>query len=90
MCAQCHHDSEPEGNTIDNILYDWHQYIINNQSDGITTGLDPEDSQQTLKQESVTELAIATVVPITIQENFLQNIYDNVSLVSTHFPKILE
>jgi len=33
------------------------------------TGLDPEDNQQTLQQESVTELV--TVVPITIQEDFL-------------------
>jgi len=36
----------------------------NSQSDKATTRLDPEDNQQTLQQESVTELA--TVVPITI------------------------
>jgi len=47
----------------------------NSQSDDATTGLDPEDNQQTLQQEPVTELA--TVVPITIQEDFLQDLCDN-------------
>jgi len=41
------------------------------------TGLDPEDNQQTLQQELATELA--TVVPITIQEDFLQDLCDNAS-----------
>jgi len=41
----------------------------NGQSDDATTGLDPEDNQQTLQQESATELT--TVVPITMQEDFL-------------------
>jgi len=35
----------------------------------------PEDNQQTLQQESATELA--TVVPITIQKDFLRNLCDN-------------
>jgi len=48
----------------------------NSQSDDITTGLDPEDNQQTLQQESAT--ALATVVLITIQEDFLQDLCDNV------------
>jgi len=47
----------------------------NGQSDNATTGLGPEDNQQTLQQESATELA--TVAPITIQENFLQDLCDN-------------
>ena len=41
------------------------------------TGLDPEDNQQTLQQESATELT--TVVPITIQEDFLRDLCDNTS-----------
>jgi len=47
----------------------------NSQSDDATTGLDPEDNQQTLQQESATELT--TVVPITIQEDFLWDLCDN-------------
>jgi len=43
--------------------------IDNGQSDDTMIGLDPGDNQQTLQQESVTELA--TMVPITIQEDFL-------------------
>jgi len=46
----------------------------NSQSDDATNRLDPEDNQQTLQQESVTEL---TVVPITIQEDFLRDLCDN-------------
>jgi len=55
----------------------------NGQSDDTTTGLDPEDNQQTLQQESVTELA--TVVPITIQEDFLWDLcdYTEVSYMSS-------
>jgi len=54
----------------------------NSQSDDTMTKLDPEDNKQTLQQESVTKLT--TVVPITIQEDFLQ---DLVTMpVSTHFP----
>jgi len=49
----------------------------NGQSDDATLRLDPEDNQQTSQQVSVTELA--TVVPITIQENFLQDLCDNAS-----------
>jgi len=45
------------------------------QSDNATTRLDPEDNQQTSQQESATELA--TVVPITIQEDFLWDLCDN-------------
>jgi len=48
----------------------------NSQSDDAMTELDPEDNQQTLQQESATELA--TVVPITMQDNFLRNLCDNV------------
>jgi len=33
------------------------------QSDNATTGLDPEDNQETLQQESATE--VATMVPIS-------------------------
>jgi len=55
----------------------------NGQSDDTITGLDPEDNQQTLQQESVTKLA--TVVSITMQEDFLQDLCDNAS-ISTHFP----
>jgi len=40
----------------------------NGQSDDTMTGLNPEDNQQTLQQESVTELA--TVVPITTLRGF--------------------
>jgi len=47
----------------------------NGQSDKATTRLDPEDNQQTLQQESVTELT--TVVPISIQEDFLWDLCDN-------------
>jgi len=43
----------------------------NSQSDDATIRLDPEDNQQTLQQESATELT--TAVPITIQEDFLQD-----------------
>jgi len=39
------------------------------------TGLDAEDNQQTSQQESATELA--TVIPITIQEDFLRDLCDN-------------
>jgi len=49
--------------------------IDNGQGDNATTRLDPEDNQQTLQLESATELA--TLVPITIQEDFLQDICDN-------------
>jgi len=60
------------------ILHPTSTDIINNsQSDNATTGLDPEDNQQTLQQESVTELA--TVVPIAIQEGFLWDLYHNAS-----------
>jgi len=38
--------------------------LDNSQSDNTMTRLDPEDNQQTLQQESTTELA--TVVSITI------------------------
>jgi len=77
------HDSEPEGNTIDSILLWLTLYstdVIDNgsdngQSDDATTGLDPEDNQQTLQPESATELA--TVVPITMQEDFLRDLCDN-------------
>jgi len=47
----------------------------NSQSDDATTGLDPEENQQTLQQKSATEFA--TVVPITMQEDFLQDLCDN-------------
>jgi len=47
----------------------------NNQSADAMTGLEPEDNQQTLQQESATELA--TVVPITIQKDFLCDLCDN-------------
>jgi len=47
----------------------------NGQGDDTTTGLDPEDNQQALQQESATELA--TLVPITMQEDFLWNLCDN-------------
>jgi len=48
----------------------------NGKSDDATTGLDPEDNQQILQQESATELA--TVVPITIQQDsFLRDFCDN-------------
>jgi len=47
----------------------------NGQSDNATTGLDAENNQQTLQQESVTELT--TVVTITIQEDFLRDLCDN-------------
>jgi len=47
----------------------------NDQSDDTTTGLDPEGNQQTLQQESATELA--TVVSITMQEDFLQDLCDH-------------
>jgi len=46
----------------------------NGQSDNATTGLDAEDNQQTSQQES-TELA--TVFPITIEEDFLWDLCDN-------------
>jgi len=49
---------------------------ISGQSDYATTRLDPEDNQQTLQQESATELT--TVVPIAIQEDlFLWDLCDN-------------
>jgi len=54
----------------------------NSQSDNATNGLDPEDNQQTLQQESTTELA--TVVPITMQEDFYRTLVT--MPVSTHFP----
>jgi len=41
------------------------------------TGLDAEDNQQTSQQESATELA--TVVTITIQEDFLWDLCGNAS-----------
>jgi len=48
----------------------------NGQSDDTMTELDPEDNQQTLQQESVTELA--TVVPISYHSrDFLQDLCDN-------------
>jgi len=47
----------------------------NGHSDDAITRLDPEDNQQTLQQELVTGLA--TVVPITMQENFLWDLCDN-------------
>jgi len=47
----------------------------NGQSDNAFTGLDPEDNKQTLQQEAVIELA--TVVSITMQEDFLQDLCDN-------------
>ena len=56
----------------------------NGQSDDATTGIQPKDNQQTSQQESVTELA--TVVPITIRENFLWDLCDNAC--STHFPEL--
>ena len=49
----------------------------NGQNDDATTGLDAEDNQQTSQQDSVSELA--TVVPITIQEDFLRDLCDNAS-----------
>jgi len=48
----------------------------NGQSDDAMTRLDSEDNQQTLQRESATELA--TVVLITIQEDFLWDLWDNV------------
>jgi len=42
-------------------------------------------NQQTLQQESMTEFA--TVVPITIQEAFLRDLFVTM-LVSTHFPEL--
>jgi len=56
----------------------------NSQSDDATTRLDPEDNQQTLQQESATELA--TVVPITIQEDFLRDLCDNAGKHIRIFP----
>jgi len=49
-------------NPIQPTLVRW-DIIDNGQSDDATTGPDPEDNQQTLQQESATELA--TVVPIS-------------------------
>jgi len=49
----------------------------NGQNDDATTGLDAEDNQQTSQQDSVSELT--TVVPITIQEDFLWDLCDNAS-----------
>jgi len=82
MCTLSHHDSEPKVNTADSILTDTITDIIddssdNGQSDDGMTGLDLKDNQQALQQESMTELA--TVVPITIQEDFLQDLGDNAS-----------
>jgi len=42
------------------------------KSDNATTGLDAEDNQQTSQQESATELA--TVVTITMREDFLRDL----------------
>jgi len=47
--------------------------------DDATTGLDPKDNQQTLQQELATELA--TVVPITTQEDFLRDLCDHACFV---------
>jgi len=55
----------------------------NGLSDDATTGLDAEDNQKTLQQESATELT--TVVTITIQEDFLWELCDN---AATHFPEL--
>jgi len=49
-------------NPIRPTLVHW-DIIDNGQSDDTMTGPDPEDNQQTLQQESVTELK--TVVPIS-------------------------
>jgi len=54
-------------------------------SDDTMTGLDPENNQQTLQQQSATELA--TVVPITIPEDFLWTFVT--TPISTHFPELL-
>jgi len=65
MCTPSHYDSEPKGNTIVSIPYNWYSYgpfTENGQSDDAMTGLNSEDNQQTSQQESTTELA--TVVPI--------------------------
>jgi len=50
------------------------------------TGLDTKDNQQTSQQESVIELA--TLVPITIQEDL--PFYETfvTTSVSTHFPEL--
>jgi len=60
--------------------------IDNGQSDDAITRLDTEDNQQTSQQECVTELA--TLVPITIQENLPFYRTFVTAPVSTHFPEL--
>ena len=64
--------------------------VCNGQSEYTTTGLvllDPEDDSQSSLQQLNTESAtnVAESVPVTIQEDFLQTVCDN---VSTHFPEL--